>query len=168
MPILPIRNQEQVSLAPHTTFRIGGPARYFCEAMSEVELAEVVQFARQRELRIFVLGGGSNLLIGDESFDELVLHIVLDDSIASSPDGGFADFVSTAGIDWNALVLHVCKQRISGAECLAGIPARLGGRRCRMWAPVAVANAVTLVLSISILILKLRFDRGAAKEVTGV
>jgi UDP-N-acetylmuramate dehydrogenase len=127
VPILPIRNQEQVSLAPHTTFRIGGPARYFCEVMSEVELAEVVQFARQRELRIFVLGGGSNLLIGDESFDELVLHIVLDDSIASSPDGGFADFVSTAGTDWNALVLHVCKQGVSGAECLAGIPGSVGG-----------------------------------------
>ena len=69
-------------------------------------------------------------------------------------------------------MLHVCKQGISDVEFLAGnLPgyrARLGGRCCRVWAPVAVANAVTLVLSIGILILKLRFDRGAAKEVTGV
>lgn len=114
-------------LAPYTTFRIGGPARYFCEVASEAELVEAVQFARQHGLKIFILGGGSNLLVGDDGFDGLVIHIVIDDPIESTAEGRFLNCIATAGTDWNAFVLHQCEQGISGVECLAGIPGSVGG-----------------------------------------
>jgi len=122
-----IRIQEQVPLAPYTTLRIGGPARYFCEVTSEAMLLEAVDYARRNSLRIFVLGGGSNLLIGDQGFDGLVIHIAIDEAIAPAPDGAFINYTVTAGSEWDAFVLHVCEQGISGVECLAGIPGSVGG-----------------------------------------
>ncbi len=132
MPTLPIRARklrvhEQVSLAPYTTFRIGGPARYLCEITSEAELLEAIQFARQHSLKIFVLGGGSNLLVGDDGFDGLVIHIAIDDPIESIADGQFINYTVTAGTGWNDFVLRICEQGISGIECLAGIPGSVGG-----------------------------------------
>lgn len=127
MPSLSIHVQEQVSLAPFTTFRIGGPANYFCEVVSESELLEAVQFAHRHSLNIFILGGGSNLLVGDEGFDGLVIHIAIDDPFESLADGHFVSYTATAGTDWNKFVLHLCEQGISGVECLAGIPGSVGG-----------------------------------------
>jgi UDP-N-acetylmuramate dehydrogenase len=127
VPSLSIHVQEQVSLAPYTTFRIGGPARYFCEVASETELVEAVQFAREHGLKLFILGGGSNLLVGDNGFDGLVIRIAIDNPIESAADGRFLNCTATAGTDWNAFVLHLCEQGISGVECLAGIPGSIGG-----------------------------------------
>jgi UDP-N-acetylmuramate dehydrogenase len=122
-----IRIQEAVSLAPYTTFRIGGPARYFCEITTESALVEAIDFARQRNLPIFVLGGGSNLLVSDAGFNGLVLHIAIYAPGQSTPNGKYLDYTVTAGTDWNAFVLQVCEQGISGVECLAGIPGSVGG-----------------------------------------
>lgn len=127
MQTLPIRIQEHVLLAPYTTFRIGGPASYFCEVVTEEDLLHAVQFARRNDLKVFVLGGGSNLLIGDSGFDGLVIHIAIDDPIESTPDGSFISYTATAGTDWNFFVLQMCEQGISGVECLAGIPGSVGG-----------------------------------------
>jgi UDP-N-acetylmuramate dehydrogenase len=55
--------QENVVLAPFTTFGIGGPARWFVEARSEAEIVDAVRWARGRGVPLFVLGGGSNLLV---------------------------------------------------------------------------------------------------------
>ncbi len=68
---------EQVPLAPYTTFQIGGPARWFAEAVSEADIAAAVSFADERSLPLFVLGGGSNLLVADTGFSGLVLRIAL-------------------------------------------------------------------------------------------
>ena len=127
MQTLTIRVQEQVPLAPFTTLRIGGPARYFCEVRSEEELVEAVQFARQRDLKIFVLGGGSNLLVSDEGFDGLVIHVAVDSAFEPVRDGRSASYTVAAGTEWDAFVLQVCEQGISGVECLAGIPGSVGG-----------------------------------------
>jgi UDP-N-acetylmuramate dehydrogenase len=123
----PIRIQEAVPLAPYTTFRIGGPARYFCEITKESGLIEAVKFASQHNLHIFVLGGGSNLLVSDSGFDGLVLHIAIDSPIQTTPNGSLLDYNVTAGTDWDAFVVQVCEQGISGVECLAGIPGSVGG-----------------------------------------
>ena len=127
MPGYPLDFRESVSLAPYTTLQIGGPARLFCEITSESELLEGVKFARQHHLGIFVLGGGSNLLVGDAGFDGLVLHLVIrtPTQVASSADS--LDFTAAAGTDWDAFVLDVCEQGFSGVECLAGIPGTVGG-----------------------------------------
>jgi UDP-N-acetylmuramate dehydrogenase len=122
-----IRIQQQVALAPYTTLRIGGPTRFFCEATSEDELLEAVNFARLRNLEVFVLGGGSNLLIGDNGFDGLVIHIAIATPTHIAPAASHFDYTVSAGTDWNAFVLAVCEQGISGVECLAGIPGTVGG-----------------------------------------
>ncbi len=59
---------EKVPLAPYTTFQIGGPARWFAEAASEDDIAAGIAFAAERQLPLFILGGGSNLLVSDAGF----------------------------------------------------------------------------------------------------
>ena len=127
MPPTPIDIQQNISLAPSTTLRIGGPARFFAEIRSEAGLLEALAFARQQSLPIFILGGGSNLLVADSGFDGLVLHIALDGPILPSFEVDQVVYSIPAGIEWNAFVLAVCQQGISGVECLAGIPGTVGG-----------------------------------------
>lgn len=127
MQSVSIHIQEQVPLAPYTTFRIGGPARYFYEAVSEAELAEAVAFARERKLPAFILGGGSNLLVSDSGFDGLAIHMAINGQVEAVREGGFASYTVPAGKEWDAFVLEVCEQGISGIECLAGIPGLVGG-----------------------------------------
>ena len=118
--------QQRIPLAPYTTFRIGGPARFFCEVSSEAELLEAVEFARGRGLKILVLGGGSNLLLSDSGYDGLVIHLSI--NIPSHPkiSGASVEYQVAAGMDWDAFVLQVCQQDVSGIECLAGIPGLVG------------------------------------------
>jgi UDP-N-acetylmuramate dehydrogenase len=67
--------QENISLAQYTTFKIGGAARYFCSVKDINEVRECLEFAKKQGLPIFVLGGGSNILISDEGFKGLVIKI---------------------------------------------------------------------------------------------
>ncbi|MBV8115611.1 MAG: UDP-N-acetylmuramate dehydrogenase [Silvibacterium sp.] len=113
---------EHVPLAPYTTFRIGGPARYFAEAASENDILEGVEFTRTRNLPLFVLGGGSNLLVADEGFPGLVLRIALR---GSEQQGDV--FQVSAGEDWDAFVSRAVDGGYAGVECLAGIPGTVGG-----------------------------------------
>jgi UDP-N-acetylmuramate dehydrogenase len=153
-PVVHITNQirEQVLLAPYTTFRIGGPARFFCDVYTEAELLEAVRFARERNLAIFVLGGGSNLLIGDSGFDGLVLHIAIDTPAEALTNGATIDYTAAAGIDWNSFVLQICEQGISGIECLAGIPGTLGGTPVQNVGAYGqeVANTITHVRALDL------------------
>jgi len=119
--------QQNIPLAPFTTLRIGGPARSFAEVRTEGDLLEAITFARQKELPVFVLGGGSNLLVSDAGFNGLVLRIALNSAIVSHHSGGLVQYTVPAGADWNGFVLSVCEQGISGVECLAGIPGTVGG-----------------------------------------
>src|SRR5713101_7794954 len=75
VPRSALKLQEFIPLAPYTMFCIGGPARFFCEVEGEAELAEAVSFAKERNLPLFVLGGGSNLLVSDAGFDGVVLRV---------------------------------------------------------------------------------------------
>ena len=120
--------REHVALAPYTTFQIGGPARWFAEATSEDEVLQAVQFARERKLPLFVLGGGSNVLVADSGFPGLVLRLVLTGiEEASSCSKEFKDFSAAAGEDWDRFVSHAISRNCGGVECLAGIPGTVGG-----------------------------------------
>ena len=112
-------------MAPFTTLRIGGPARYLARVTNEDDLLTAVRFAHARSLPIFVLGGGSNLLVADHGFNGLVLQVALGADIAWTEDRTCIE--ASAGLDWDALVNIVCEQGISGLECLAGIPGLIGG-----------------------------------------
>jgi UDP-N-acetylmuramate dehydrogenase len=114
--------QQYVSLAPFTTFEIGGPARWFAEATTEADIEAAVDFANARKLRLFVLGGGSNVLVSDAGFDGLVLHIGLR---GVNHNGGTLS--AAAGEDWDALVVRSVDAGLAGMECLSGIPGTVGG-----------------------------------------
>lgn len=114
--------REQVALAPYTTFGIGGPARWWAEITAEGELVEAVRFAAEQRLPLFVLGGGSNVLISDEGFPGVVVHIALR---GMSQDGDV--FRAGAGENWDDLVERVVGLDYGGIECLAGIPGTVGG-----------------------------------------
>jgi UDP-N-acetylmuramate dehydrogenase len=122
-----IRIQQDIPLAPFTTLGIGGPARFFCDIRTEAELVDALTHAGRHSLKIFTLGGGSNLLVADAGFDGLVLHIALDGPLTQAPGDSHIDYIVPAGIEWNAFVLSICQQGISGIECLAGIPGTVGG-----------------------------------------
>ncbi|HYH00700.1 MAG TPA: UDP-N-acetylmuramate dehydrogenase [Terriglobales bacterium] len=119
--------QEQVPLAPLTTLGVGGPARYFVECVSHQDVCEAVQFARLQSLPIFVLGGGSNLVVADEGFAGLVLKVAVRGISASHLNGNQTLFDVGAGEDWDNFVNAAVLQNCSGLECLSGIPGTVGG-----------------------------------------
>lgn len=115
--------REEVLLAPFTTLGIGGRARYFAVAAEEKEVAEAVVWARERGVRLFVLGGGSNLLVKDTGFDGLVLQIKVE-GIENCGEGCLS---VGAGEVWDGFVEYAIGQGLAGVECLAGIPGSVGG-----------------------------------------
>jgi UDP-N-acetylmuramate dehydrogenase len=125
VPVLQI--QEKVPLAPYTTLGIGGPARFFCEAHTEAEIAEATQFAHDRGLPLFVLGGGSNLLVSDAGFDGLVMRVGIATSKHEHKKGDSILLETGAGENWDDIVLHAVDRGYAGIECLAGIPGDVGG-----------------------------------------
>ena len=118
--------KENERLAPLTTLNVGGAARWFAEAASEAEIAEAAAWAHERGLPIFVLGGGSNLLISDAGFDGLVLHVHLR-GIESADAEGDRVYRVAAGEDWDSFVTRAVTENCAGIECLAGIPGTVGG-----------------------------------------
>jgi len=115
--------REEVALAPLTTFGVGGAARYFAVAKNEAEVAQAVEWAAQRGLPLFVLGGGSNLLVRDEGFNGLALQM----QIRGIEDRGEGLFVVGAGESWDGFVERMVEAGYAGVECLAGIPGSVGG-----------------------------------------
>src|SRR5271168_5351735 len=119
--------REQIPLAPLTTLGVGGPARYFVEARSEAEVVEAVEFARSRQLPLFVLGGGSNLVVADAGFAGLVLKVGITGLSRSTTADGIVLFTAGPGMDWDALVGQAVEGNCAGLECLSGIPGTVGG-----------------------------------------
>lgn len=113
---------EKVALAAYTTLGAGGPARWFSDATHEGSVLEAVQWARERGVPLFVLGGGSNVLVSDEGFPGLVLHVALK---GLEQDGDV--FRVAAGEEWDRFVSLVVERGYAGIECLAGIPGTVGG-----------------------------------------
>jgi UDP-N-acetylmuramate dehydrogenase len=120
--------QQNVPLAPYTTLGVGGPARWFVTAHTEAEVAAAVAFAREQEAPLFVLGGGSNLLVSDAGFPGLVLHIALRGLREEMERGHGPVYVTAAaGESWDDLVQFTVERNLQGMECLAGIPGTVGG-----------------------------------------
>ena len=121
--------QENIPLASQTTFRVGGPARFFVEAKSPADVNEAVAYSRKNNLSLFVLGGGSNLLISDSGWPGLVLKIAMT-GIERHPglaDKGKILFDVGAGESWDDFVAYAISADCAGIECLSGIPGSVGG-----------------------------------------
>jgi UDP-N-acetylmuramate dehydrogenase len=119
--------QENIPLAPFTTFRIGGPARFFVEAKNIGEVEEAIRFAQSRSLPLFVLGGGSNLVVADAGWPGLVLKIAIAGIERSGESDGKVLFNVGAGESWDRFVSQAVAARCAGVECLSGIPGSVGG-----------------------------------------
>ena len=113
--------REEVQLAPFTTFRVGGPARYFAEAETEQDVAQAFRRAVAEQIRFEVIGGGSNLLVADAGVDGLVVRL----GLRGIERNG--DLFDVAGGElWDGFVDRAIEARYAGVECLAGIPGTVG------------------------------------------
>lgn len=114
--------QKNIPLAPFTAFKIGGLAKFFVEVKDEKELIEAINYAKKNNLEIFMLGGGSNILISDEGFNGLVIKIqntkykIRDTKIECG-----------AGINLSEIVKLTIENSLTGLEWAAGIPGTFGG-----------------------------------------
>src|ERR1700680_3107710 len=121
--------QENVPLAPLTTLQVGGSARYFAELRREDDVREAAQFAKTRTLPLFVLGGGSNLVVADSGWPGLVLRVAIGGITTQTTDASANAvlFSVGAGVNWDDLVAQAVVQNCAGVECLSGIPGSVGG-----------------------------------------
>lgn len=118
--------QEYVSLAPLTTLGVGGEARFFTEVESIKDVTEALDFARSHTLSVFVLGGGSNIVIADDGFPGLVLALRIP-SITVEARGAHVHVTAGAGVMWDEFVVYTIEQGLKGLECLSGVPGTVGG-----------------------------------------
>lgn len=121
-----IAPQAGVPLAPLTTLGVGGPARWFVRATSVGEAAAAIRWSGDRRLPLFVLGGGSNVVIADAGFEGVVLQVAfggLDFRVV----GNTTAVRVGAGERWDDVVAAVVSRGLAGLECLSGIPGTAGG-----------------------------------------
>jgi UDP-N-acetylmuramate dehydrogenase len=119
----------QAPLAPLTTLELGGPALHLVVAGDDAVVLEALRWAGARELPVLVLGGGSNLVIGDAGFPGLVIRIatrgITFDRVAE-PTTNIALVTVAAGEPWDAVVAETVRRGLAGLECLSGIPGLAG------------------------------------------
>lgn len=118
--------QEHVSLAPLTTLGVGGEARFFTEVGSVAEAGEALAFAREKALPVFVLGGGSNIVVADDGFDGLVLFMRIVGTAAETRGDRMLVSVGS-GVAWDEFVVWTIAQGLAGLECMSGVPGTVGG-----------------------------------------
>ena len=120
---------ENVPLAGYSTFRCGGPARYFAEPSNADEVASLFKWAGERNLDVFVLGNGSNCLISDEGFNGLVIRIGrnMSDLSSEETDDGKVIVSAGAGLPFARFGSYCAELSLTGAEFACGIPGSCGG-----------------------------------------
>ena len=114
-------------LAAHTTLRVGGPARRVLAPATEADLVQTVRDLDAAGEPVLVLGGGSNLLVGDDGFDGTVVKVAtrgIEEDVAACSG---AVLTVAAGEPWEDLVRHTLEHEQTGLETLAGIPGSVGG-----------------------------------------
>ena len=129
MPESASKQQSAVPLAPLTTLRVGGVASSFREVTSEAEFIEAVVRADERGEPLLLIAGGSNLVIADEGFDGLTVHIATEGIEVQSPvavDDEQTLVRVAAGHNWDRFVAQVVSDGYSGIETLSGIPGSVG------------------------------------------
>ncbi|MGB6523757.1 MAG: UDP-N-acetylmuramate dehydrogenase [Candidatus Acidiferrales bacterium] len=120
--IATVKILEGVALERHSNYRIGGPARYFCDATNEEDIRGAVLFAREQKLPLFILGGGTNLLISDKGFEGVILKPILMQLVAQ----GETVTVGT-GVMVADLLKFTIERSLSGLEWAGGLPGTVGG-----------------------------------------
>lgn len=117
--------QHNEPIARHTTIGLGGPARFFAVANSEEQLLEALKFAEHERVPVFILGGGSNIIVPDAGFGGLMVKVGLR-GIRVGTHGESTDVTVGAGEEWDPFVRHCIGEGLAGIECLSGIPGLVG------------------------------------------
>ncbi len=108
-----------------TTLQVGGAASHFVRATEHEEIFEAISFAEREDLTLYVLGGGSNLVIADAGVRGLVLQPALA-GIKFRVEGSDVLAIAGAGVAWDGLVDEAVQRDLQGLECLSGIPGLVG------------------------------------------
>jgi UDP-N-acetylmuramate dehydrogenase len=111
-------------LSPHTSFHIGGPARFFVEARSPEALSGLLRAARALGVEPLVIGGGTNLLVSDRGFDGLAIRLALD---SMTIDDDARTVTAQAGVRTSDLVSRTEGAGLGGLQFAAGLPGTVGG-----------------------------------------
>lgn len=138
--------EENIPLAHHTTFKIGGPARFFCSVTSEEELLEAVRFADEKDIPFFVLGGGSNLLVSDKGFSGLVIKMDLKGVEYKEGKGTEVRVSAAAGEMWDEFVEQTVSHDLHGLENLSAIPGMVGAAPVQNVGAYGTEAAQTIIL----------------------
>lgn len=118
--------QEHVLLKNYTTFRIGGVARYFIECVDEQEVREAILFAKEKNLPVCVLGGGSNTVFSDDGFPGVVIRIAIRGFQILQGIHDEAIVLVQAGEDWDECISEAMNEGLHGLENLSLIPGTVG------------------------------------------
>ena len=121
----PITIQQNVPLAPLTTIGLGGSARLFVSCRTLEQLCEALQYARDRTLRVHILGGGSNVIFSDKGFNGLVIRVEMK-GVTFADEGDSVTVGAAAGEEWDHFVQQCIGRGLAGIECLSGIPGLVG------------------------------------------
>ena len=113
------------ALAPLTSLKLGGPARHFVEARTRADIAAALRWAADADERVAILGGGSNLVVGDAGFPGLVVQVATR-GIQLVEAGADTLLHAEAGEPWQAVVDTALAHQLAGLECLTGIPGSAG------------------------------------------
>jgi UDP-N-acetylmuramate dehydrogenase len=117
--------EKDYPLAKRTWYGLGGPADYFIRPETIEQLKEVVERCNENELRIYVMGFGSNLLVGDDGLRAAVIKLEAEKFSQIKYDK--QDVIAGAGAELSRLVLTCVEKGLSGVEALTGIPGSVGG-----------------------------------------
>lgn len=117
--------QENIPLNEFTTIHLGGKAKHFCSCVSIDDVKEAIIFARSKNIRLQVLGGGSNTIFSDDGFNGLVIKIDLK-GISIYEDHKSVIATVKGGEDWESFVRLTVESGYAGIECLSGIPGYVG------------------------------------------
>jgi UDP-N-acetylmuramate dehydrogenase len=142
-------------LAPLTTLGIGGAARSLVSIESEADLSVAVRDAGTEGAPLLVLGGGSNVVLGDQGFDGVVLHLC-NRGVVVHPEADAVVLDVAAGEPWDGFVERCVAEGLSGVECLSGIPGLVGAT------PIQNVGAYGQDVSETIVSVRL-FDRTTAE-----
>jgi UDP-N-acetylmuramate dehydrogenase len=123
--IRPLGLAEAVPLAGLSTLGVGGPARYYLRAARAESVAEAVSWSLDQGRPLLVLGGGSNLVVSDDGFPGLVVHLQVR-GVQAVPTEGAIEVTAGAGEPWDPLVERAVAEGWAGVECLSGIPGLVG------------------------------------------
>ena len=119
--------QTNIPLAPLTTIQLGGPAQEYISCESVQDIISALAYAKQKNIPIHVLGGGSNTIFSDAGFSGLIIHIKNDGITHKELQDNTILLTAQAGGDWDNVVQYAISHNATGIECLSGIPGSVGG-----------------------------------------